>query len=86
MKTGDVATNAAKEIVPTAEAEVLADMRVEQGTEMEVDVMTVEGGQTGGTVRPWIEGASLWAIQSSHASYEAHRSSRAPHRQAHDPW
>ncbi len=64
MKTGDVATNAAKEIVPTAEAEALADMRVEQGTEMEVGIMTVEGGHTGSTVRLWTAGASHWAIKS----------------------
>ena len=80
MKTGDVATNAAKEIVPTAEAEVLADMGIEQGTEMEVGVMIVEGGQTGSTVRLCTEGASLWALQSPHGGLVAHRSSRGSHR------
>ena len=73
-KTGDVGVDTAKDIVPIAEAGVLAVIRVEQGTETEVGVL-IGGVPTGSTARLYLEGAfrdplspSYWQCGKAHLS------------------
>lgn len=78
MKTGDIGADPVKEIVPIAEAGVPADMRVEQGTEMEVGVL-VEGVPTGSTARLCLEGASSKIHYLPRIGRIAKPISRGPH-------